>query len=61
MTKMIELTLVNNKQLLVVGANGKSYGKHKRGESKPYPEEVALSLLNNPTWARTKKSKEVKE
>jgi len=59
--KTIELTLVNNKALEVTDPRGKSYGKHCRGESKAYPEDVALSLLNNPTWQRTKKSKEVKE
>ena len=53
--KKIELTLVNNKALDVVG-----FSIHKRGESKAYPEAVALSLLNNPTWERTKKTKEVK-
>ena len=55
MEKKIELTLVNNKSLDVQG-----FGIHNRGQAKSYPEKVALSLLNNSTWERTKKAKEAK-
>ena len=56
--KMIDLTLINSKERNVYG-----FGTHRLGDSKPYPESVALSLLNDfTTWQRTeKKEKELKE
>lgn len=47
--KSIDLTLINNKRLIVDG-----FGEHRRGESKAYPEKIAESLLNNTTWQKTK-------
>ena len=57
--KMIDLTLINTKERSVYG-----FGTHRLGESKAYPESVALSLLNDLSyWQRTEqiKAKELED